>query len=160
MSQLNFEAPPGVVIEAPEHINPVFELLCRCGGDRHFVHCYRWTNPDYDSDPITLSPIDLECEVCRTITALLDTDIHGYDPEVGAGSATRRAEGERVVFECPICGRQPFQMFARFEYSDDLFDRNYSEFAGKEQELFSWFSLVGRCSQCSQMLPIADFECA
>jgi hypothetical protein len=160
MSQLNFEVPPGVTIDAPEHINPVFALFCRCGGDRHFVHCHRWANPDFGNQVVTLSPLVLECAACRAITALLDTDTHGYDAELGHGTATVRGQGERVVFECPTCGRQPVQAFVRFEYPDDLFDGDFPEFAGREQELFTWFNLVGRCLQCSQVLPVADFECA
>jgi hypothetical protein len=65
-----------------------------------------------------------------------------------------------VVFECPTCGRQPLQAFVRFEYPDDLFEGDFPEFAGREQELFTWFNLVGRCPKCSQVLPVADFECA
>lgn len=160
MSQLNFAVPPGVTIHAPEHINPVFALSCRCGSDQHYVHCYRWSNPDYRNQVVILSPLDLECAACRTITPLLDTDTHGYDAELGHGAATARGQGERGVFECPTCGRQPFQAFVRFEYPDDLFDGDLPEFNGREQELFTWFNLVGRCPQCSQVLPVADFECA
>src|SRR5262245_61860937 len=79
ISQLNFEVPPGVTIDAPEHVNPVFALSCRCGGDRHYVHCHRWANPDFRNQFVTLSPLDLECAGCRAITPLLDTDAHGYD---------------------------------------------------------------------------------
>jgi hypothetical protein len=159
MSQLNFDVPPGVTINAPEHINPVFALSCRCGRDRQYVHCYRWVNPDYGGEAVTLSPLDLECTACRAITPLLDTDMDGYDGELG-GSATARGEGVRTVFECPTCGRQPLQTFVRFEYPDDLFDGDFPEFAGREQELFTWFNLVGKCPQCSQLLTVADFECA
>jgi hypothetical protein len=160
MSQLNLEVPPGVTIDAPEHTNPVFNLSCRCGGDGHYVHCHRWANPDFRNQVVTLSPLDLECSACRAITPLLDTDAHGYDAELGHGTATVRGQGERVVFECPICGRQPLQAFVRFEYPDDLFDGDFPEFAEREEELFTWFSLVGRCSKCSQMLAVAEFECA
>jgi hypothetical protein len=90
---------------------------------------------------------------------LLDTDAHGYDAELGNGTATVRGQGARVVFECPRCGRKPLQAFVRFEYPDDLFEGDYPGFAGREQELFTWFSLVGRCSQYSQVVPVADFEC-
>jgi hypothetical protein len=160
MSQLNFEVPPGVTIDAPEHINPAFALSCQCGGDRHYVHCYRWVNAAFNNAVVTLSPLVLECAACGKMTELLDTDVHGYDSELGHGSATVRAQGERVLFECPACGRQPLEAFVRFEYPDDLFDGDWPEFAGREQELFTWFSLVGRCAQCSQRLPVADFECA
>src|SRR5262249_36215467 len=122
MSQLDFEVPPGVTIDAPEHINPVFALSCRCGGNRHYVHSYRWVNPDYGSAVVTLSPLVLECPACRKRTDLLDTDVHGYDSELGHGSATVRGQGDRVVFECLDCGRQPLEVFVRFEYPDDLFD--------------------------------------
>lgn len=160
MSQLDFEVPPGVTVHAPEHINPVFALCCRCGGNRHYVRCYRWINADYNNAVVTLSPLALQCAACQKVTQLLDTDLHGYDSELGHGSATARAEGDEVVFECPSCGRQPLEAFVRFEHSDDLFDGDFPEFAGREQDLFTWFSLVGRCPQCSQLLPVADFECA
>ena len=147
----------GMTIEGPDHINTVFALSCQCGGNRHYVHCYRWVK---GNAVVTLSPLALECARCRNMARLLDTDVHGYDSELGASSATVHAQGDRVVFDCPGCGRQPLEVFVRFEYSDDLFDRNYADFSGREQDLFSWFSLIGRCPQCSQLLPAADFECA
>jgi hypothetical protein len=79
---------------------------------------------------------------------------------LGHGTATARGVGERVVFECPSCGRRPLDAFVRFEYPDDLFDGDFPEFAQREQELFTWFNLVGKCPQCSQVLPVTDFECA
>ena len=74
--------------------------------------------------------------------------------------ATARGRGNPVVYECPKCGRQPLDVFARFEYPDDLFDGDFTEFAGREQDLFTWFSLLGKCCRCSQLLPVTDFECA
>lgn len=159
-SQLPIDVPSGVTIEAPQHINPVFALSCQCGGTRHFVHGYRWINQDFHNACVFLSPLVLECAACGKTTDLLDTDVHGYDAELGHGSATVRAEGDPVVFECPKCGRQPLESFVRFEYADYLFDGHFTDFAGREQELFSWFSLVGKCPQCSQLLAVADFECA
>jgi hypothetical protein len=160
VSQINVNAHPGITIEGPNHINSVFALACSCGNNWHYTHGYRWTNPDYHNSVVFLSPLGLECAVCRRMTDLLDTDIHGYDGELGHGSATVRAKGDRVVYECPTCGRQPLELFVRFEYPDDLFDGNFPAFAGREQDLFTWFSVVGTCSQCNAMLAIADFECA
>ncbi|MBX3442388.1 MAG: hypothetical protein KF774_08265 [Planctomyces sp.] len=160
LSQLDFEPPPGVTIHAPELTNPIFALACRCGGQRHFVHCHCWINPDYGDQAVILSPLDLECAVCGKLTPLFDSDLHGYDVEIGAGSSSVRGEGDRMVFECPTCGRQPLQAFVRFEFSGDLFDEESSEFAGREQDLFSWFTLQGQCPKCSQLLSVADFECA
>ncbi|HZD59244.1 MAG TPA: hypothetical protein VE439_02165 [Anaerolineae bacterium] len=160
ISQIKTDVPAGVTIHAPEHFNPIFALFCECGGSRHYVHGYRWTNPDFHNAVVFLSPLVLECAVCGKETDLLDTDVHGYDAELGNGAATVRAKGDRVAYECANCGRQPFDIFVRFEYPDDLFDSDSPEFAGREQDLFTWFSLVGKCPQCSQMLDVADFECA
>jgi hypothetical protein len=143
-----------------EQINPIFALSCKCGSARHFIHCYRWSNPEFNNAIVILSPLVLECANCKKKTALLDTNIHGYDAELGNGSTTARAEGDQIVFECPKCGRQPFEVFVRFEYPDDLFDGNIRKFAGRQQELFSWFSLVGKCAQCSTLVSVTDFECA
>jgi len=159
LSQLNINV-PGVEIHAPEHVNPLFALACPCGSARYFVHGFHWTNPDFDDQSVFLSPLSLECAACGRRADLLDTDVHGYDAELGHGSATVRGQGEAAVCECPDCGRQPLEVFARFEYPDDLFDGDFPEFAGREQELFTWFSLVGRCPGCSELVAVADFECA
>ena len=90
-SQPNFEVRQGVTIDAPEHTNPLFALSCRCGSNRLYVHCHRWANPAFHNEVVTLSPIDLECAACGTTTPLLDTDAHGYDAELGHGTATARA---------------------------------------------------------------------
>ena len=70
MSQLDLDVPSGVRIEAPEHINPVFALSCRCGGTRHYVHAYRWVNPDFNNATVYLSPLVLECAACGKLTDL------------------------------------------------------------------------------------------
>jgi hypothetical protein len=97
----------------------------------------RWATTELNDAVVTftVSPFTLECAARRRLTELLDTDVHGYDAEVGHGSATVRAEGERVVFECPTRGRQPLEAFVRFEYPDDLFGGELPGVAGREQEL-------------------------
>jgi hypothetical protein len=160
MSELKAEPHPGVTISAPEHSRPFFALSCTCGGGRYYVHGYRWVNTSFHNAVVFLSPLVLECPACGKMTDLLDTDVHGYDGELAHWSATVRAKGERVVFECPTCGRQPLDAIVGFEYPDDLFDRHFPEFAGREQDMFTWFYLMGKCPKCSQLLPVTDFECA
>jgi hypothetical protein len=160
ISQLNVTV-PSVNIDAPEHINPVFVLACSCGSRQHFVRGFRWINPDnLDGAPVFLSPLSLECTACGKQTDLIDTDAHGYDAELGHILATARGRGNPTVHECPECGRQPSEVFARFEYPDDLFDGDFPEFTGREQDLFTWFSLLAKCCRCSQLLAVTDFECA
>jgi hypothetical protein len=137
--------------------NPVFALACRCGSRQLKVHGYRWV---HDSGRVfLLSPLAAECAACGQRTELFDAGTHGYDGEL-SHSGARRAEGEPVVDDCGACGEQVVEVFARFEYPTDLFGGGYPEFAGREQDLFTWFSLVGRCCACGQMLGFADAECA
>jgi hypothetical protein len=151
---------PGVVIEGADHLNTVFLLTCVCGHDRHFVLGYHWRNPDFSNESVFLSPLSLRCASCGKETELIDTDRHGYDAELGGVVATALGEGERGEYRCDWCGVLPFQVCVRFENSADVFTRDFEEFRGREQDLFSWFSAVGRCSGCSRLLAIADFECA
>ena len=163
-------------------LNVIFALACSCGAVRHFVHGFRWANSDVDNaagflSPLSLlryfvhgfrrgkavvflSPLSLECVSCGKRTDLLDTDAHGYDAELGHGTATVRRQRDPVVYECPRCGRQPLEVFTRFEYPDHVFNRDFKESGGREQDLFTWFSLVAKCPRCSGLLAVADFKCA
>jgi hypothetical protein len=49
---------------------------------------------------------------------------------------------------------------ARFEHSGETLADRTGLFAESEQEYFSWFSLVGECDGCKQLLRVVDFECA
>jgi hypothetical protein len=158
-SQLNIDA-SRVKIEAPEYSNPVFWLLCSCGHDTHFVLGHYWRNPDYRNVLVFVSPLALRCGGCGKVSEMIDTDIHGYDGEIGDIAATHRGEGERAEFVCDKCGPREFQVFVRFEYPDDLFDGEFDKFRGREQDLFTWFSLIGKCVGCGRLLSVTDFECA
>jgi hypothetical protein len=57
---------------------------------------------------------------------------------------------------CPKYGGQSLEVFARFEYPDDPFDGDFTEFAGREEDLFTWFSPLGKCCQCSHLLAVTD----
>jgi hypothetical protein len=152
---------PRVVFDGHgEDLNTVFLLACTCGHEHHYVLGHYWRNPEFNNVLVFLSPLALRCASCGKVTELIDTDRHGYDAEIGAIVATKRGEGERAECQCEACGPQAFQVCVRFEYSDYLFDRDFAESRGKEQELFSWFSVVGKCPGCSRLLSITDFECA
>lgn len=107
-----------------------------------------------------MGPLALRCESCGAITELIDTDIHGYDAELGHGPCTMRGQGQRSEFACDLCGPAPMDVVVRFEYSEDLFDDEFKDFRGREQDLFSWFTVLGRCSGCPRLITVADFECA
>ena len=147
-------------ISAPENLDIIFLLYCTCGSDRHYILGHYWRNPDYNNVLVFLSPLALRCAACGKVTELIDTDIHGYDGECGHGVATKRGEGRREEYLCDECGPQPLEGFVRFEYPDDLFTEDFAEFRGREQDLFTWFSVAGKCVGCSRLLHVTEFECA
>jgi hypothetical protein len=149
-----------VMIEGAEHVNPVFWLLCPCGCDSHSILGHYWRNPDCYSVLVFVSPLALVCSACGKVTELFDSDKHGYDAEIGAVPTNYRGTGKRSQFACKRCGPRAFQVFARFEYPDDLLVRSADDFRGREQDLFHWFSVVGKCSACGRFTEITDFECA
>jgi hypothetical protein len=150
---------PGVRFDGHgEPHNPVFALACGCGSKQLKVHGYRWTNPDIGRAYL-LSPLFAECSQCGKKTDLFDARIHGYDGELGH-NPKGQPEGDPVVDDCGRCGKLVSELFARFEYPTDLVGGNFAEFAGREQNLFTWFSLVGHCCACGQTLGFADLECA
>ena len=142
-----------------EPLNPVFRVRCQCGESTLFVLGHYCRNPDFNNIEVFLSPIVLRCKSCDRTAELIDTDVHGYDGEQGA-SCTMRGTGEPRDFVCPTCGPQPFKLFARFEYSDDVFDDEWEYCRGRESDFFTWFRLRGICARCGQLREIADFECA
>jgi hypothetical protein len=73
-------------------------------------------------------------------------------------STNSRRDNEIIKCECSNCKNTSFEVFARFEYPTDLFDEPL--FEGKEQELFSWFTGIGKCNTCSTISLFIDFECA
>ena len=151
---------PGVEFDGHgEELNTAFRLACSCGRREHRVLGYYWHNPDFQVE-VFLSPLALRCDACGTVEELIDTAIHGYDGEYAGMPATMRGEGERSEYACAACGPQPFEIYVRFEYPDDLFEDEDEEIRGREHDLFTWFSLVGQCQRCEQLRKITDFECA
>ncbi len=149
---------PGVKFDGHgQPLNKVFHLCCTCGSDHFLALGYPLINRGV---PIFVSPLALQCATCKKVTELIDTKVHGYDSELGHTSATIRGKGERQPFACKTCGVRPMIAYARFEHSDETLYDSTGELIGKEQDLFTWFSLVGRCDGCEQLVNVSDFECA
>jgi hypothetical protein len=140
-----------------EELNPAFWIKCKCGSELHRINGFKFGVED---GYIFLSPLELECTKCAAHSPLLDTDLHGYDAELGHGSSTRRAEGEATHFRCASCSGSDFNTFVRFEYPDDLFDGGFDDTGKAIEDLFTWVTCVGRCGSCQGLWVVADFECA
>ncbi len=143
-----------------EGLNPVFELRCNCGNSKCTVIGHDWRSEEKGGRSVFVGPIRLECKGCSSTTLAFDAEKHGYDVELGHGCYTISGIGDEARCGCSCCGSTEFHVFTRFEYSDDLFTDNFAEFADRLQDLFDWFTLVGRCASCNELWDLANFECA
>lgn len=144
-----------------EPVNAVFVLNCACGhGHFHVLGHYVKNSSPKREWTVFVGPIGLKCDSCEKVTELIDTDSHGYDAELGHGSVTLSGQGERVPFACEKCGVKAMEIIVRFEYTPDVLGEDFSDFRGREQDLFTWFTLLGRCEGCDKLLTVTEFECA
>lgn len=137
--------------------NAVYSVKCQCGGASLKALGHKFDH----TDEILASPISLQCRKCERAQVVFDIDQHGYNAEVVYGG--KSDVGERLPaleWQCKKCGNGCFEMFTRFEVTSEVCADSTAEFAGKEQDLFSWFTLAGRCSKCGALGTIADYECA
>ena len=143
-----------------EDLNPVFQISCKCGNETGKVRGYFWTNPDYNNTTVFISPLEFMCPECGAQRVFFDIAEHGSDAEFGNFSSSVRALGNHGMFACPECNNEIFKLFVRFEYFEDLFDDDFPEIKNRQQDAFTWFTLLGKCSECSSQQTITDFECA
>ena len=146
-----------------------FAIKCQCGNRAHSIVAESEQEEIWHHKNLVIAEkYFLECRSCQSRHLLFDPSLYGYNAE------TFRMEGinlrdeierspssgqhEKVTCECYNCKNTTFEVFARFEYSADLFDE--PEFEGQEQDLFSWFTGTGRCNMCSTVNVFMDFECA
>lgn len=142
-------------------MNTVFALNCTCGhGHFHVLGHYMKSPSPRRVRTVFVGPIALKCDSCDKITELIDTNSHGYDAELGHGSVTLTGQGERVPFSCAKCGVKAMEIIVRFDYTPDVLEEDFSDFRGREQDLFTWFTLLGRCEGCDKLLIVTEFECA
>jgi hypothetical protein len=142
-----------------EELNSFFSIRCKeCSGDSFHVHGFNWTNPD-SGETFFIGPVEVVCGSCKSTHILFDISKHGYDAELEHGCCSATNEGEAAEVQC-TCGSISNHLVARFEYTDDLFDDDFSEAKGHESDFFSWFSLFGKCENCGIQEEILDYECA
>jgi hypothetical protein len=105
--------------------------------------------------------MSLRCVSCGFVSRIFDTDTDGYDAELTGKGTHHRAVGPEVTFKCACEKGETFvELTARFEYAGDVIEAP-EDYQGKSIEnLFTWFTLTGKCLHCSAVNQIADFECA
>jgi hypothetical protein len=139
-----------------EQFGTTFRLGCPCGS-RHTTVLGHPTK--VGTKVLVLSPLALQCPECDRVTEILDTDLHGYDPEVSGDSATMRGSGERQPYRCSACGEGAGEAVATFSFNDPEGLHTLPEqLAGREQDAFDWFALDWQCSACGELNSVADYE--
>jgi hypothetical protein len=132
-----------------ERVNAVFVLACPCGSRLFTVVCY------FDDGEIS-SPIQVECAACDRDQTIFWTGKHGYDAEVSPETPQEEGEFPETLAceEIPA----PHEVLVRLEYpSEQLGD---PEWKGREQDLFSWITIVARDPKTGELGFLFDEECA
>jgi Zn finger protein HypA/HybF involved in hydrogenase expression len=161
--------PDGLV----ENPNIVFRVKCRCGGAQHIIVAESAASEiSYYQSLVLADRYYLKCATCGKQPLLFNPALHGYnaelmqmegvtDDDAGASNGTesnRPSTTANAECGCTNCGSHNLEVFTRFEYPSDLFED--AAFADREQEFFSWFTVVGKCPECSTLNTLVDFECA
>jgi hypothetical protein len=154
-----------------QKINTSFSVNCSCGCKQYFFTAEAEDDVlNFYEGLIIPERFYLKCLSCGKQALLFDALLNGYDAEVmkikGSAeddfhfsevtSTNRRLEGD-IVYQCVSCGNSSLEVFARFEYPVDLFED--STFSNREQDFFSWFTIIAKCSSCSSLYILADFGC-
>lgn len=134
---------PGVELDAlvEEWENCFFALECSCGGRSFTVRSF--------IEERAYGPIHLQCAACNRETTCFDPALHGYDVEIDHFPQPAPYRGPFRAFACPECESERFALTARFQYPDNV-----------REDLFSYFTLIGRCNGCNALATIASIECA
>lgn len=157
--------PDGLV----ENPNIIFGISCNCGSNLHFIVAESTSDEIFFHENLVIAErYFLRCASCSSEHLLFDSVLHGYNPEVdrieGRTSSIFNLQSntetspERIICKCSNCKNDVFDVTARFEYPGDLF--HDSTFADRENEFFSWFTGLGKCSKCSTINMPIDYECS
>ena len=144
----------------------IFRVRCGCRGESFHV---RGTHiaKDYKGDPLNFlaDPLELTCATCNRTQLLFDARQHGYNAEIDSAAhlmPRERRPGPRVEYACPECRGRAMSLWARFEHTSEACEDSFADRlgGGREQDFFSWFTLVGRCGDCRRPRTVTQFECA
>jgi hypothetical protein len=150
----------------------VFRIACGCGS-RLFRVKGRFYERNALGDRVNLfsDPLELTCAACARSGVIFDDRRHGYNVmigviELGTAESGRPREpdgGVPAEHACPGCGARVAEVWARFEHCNESCDDSFAaelQTDGREQDYFSWFTLVGRCESCGQVTTVSEAECA
>jgi hypothetical protein len=138
-----------------EPINAIFEVACPCGSTRFTV------SGGLDEDEEIRDPIELSCAECEVGYDVFDASEHGYDGELRdtpLDSPGSEARNERQ----PTDFDAPHEIVVRFEYASEELGNptQAADRRNREQDLFTWFTLLARDPATKQLACLYESECA
>jgi len=133
-----------------EPVNAVFTLACPCGSKLFTVGAW------FKNDEVR-APISIECSECEREQDIFVSGKHGFDGELNpieVPAADDEFPDDLVAQEIGLS----HEVIVRFEYpSDQLGDPRWK---GREQDLFSWITVVARDPETEALAFLFDAECA
>jgi hypothetical protein len=159
---------PGIDTDPPPENweNRFFSIACECGGSTFAVRSF--FNPHFYLEYETAyGPVTLRCTTCLQERESFDPSKHGYDVEIDHWPPDDDFGGIDKEFACPHCSGADFALTVVLEYPPDVLQaeaaeegRSAASSGPKPEDLFGYFTLVGRCSGCGVLTTISDVECA
>lgn len=128
-------------------VNAIFAVACPCGTDV-FVPL-----ATVDDDNYFQPPYSLECTGCDETWEVFDPARHGWD---GVLNPIPRETWDHT----DELGDEQ-QIYVRFECSTDVLGNpDMPGTRGREPDLFTWFTLVGRDPGTGTLTTLVEWECA
>lgn len=135
-----------------ESVYVLFAIACPCEGIEFFVLAH-------DGKDGLESPLKLTCTECGASSVVFDARRHGHDGALGLHAKKAAPRGPLVhVYGRGVQG--PYAVFIRLEYPTNIpGDGAPFDWKGRESELFSRITFVGRDGETDTLATLFDHAC-
>jgi len=123
-------------------------------------------NPDYEAEPLFMSPLNFRCSSCGAKTQIIDTKEHGYNSEIArlegeqSFDSNYRGSGQPQEALCPQCEGSEFSITVKCLHSHFDLIEDEPDLEPRVQDFFDGFECFGTCSSCGEMTSFAGCELA
>ncbi len=146
---------PNWVFDGHGHaVNVAFVLACLCGSEKFDVSAHFDEETEGADGPH--GPVGIDCPACDASGDLFDPDEHGYDAEMGLREKVDPGDWYDGIPSAPVA--PPYRVIVRLEYALDQLGA--PDFTGREQDLFSWITILGQDAETGALVQLFEEECA
>jgi hypothetical protein len=156
-----------VPVEWEHDLVAAWKLVCPCGASEGAVlgHPLSEMKPDYEGEPLFVSPFSFQCLGCGISTEFLDTAADGTGAELAKlegsdiGCAAYHGEGSGKMFPCSRCGTSRGEVVVTLFFNEEYIYELEEE--GSEypfENLFSGVHVYSRCSGCGEQSMVTDID--